>query len=327
VGEEAIQVVARDPGAAFQFAAVPPEMSAGTAARVRAGLANVGSRAWAAGDRCLAASWFTWDGRELPEDSVQTPLPSNVEPGDTIEVEADVSVPSDPGNYWLALRAGWSNGELEARSQGIHQDLSVSPVLVRAPGMRTIDLSPYMNVTGVTTDGYRARGELDERGRSLPAEWTPPDLSGPREHLYQSGYYSPGTPRAQAVFAFPGTDSGTGGAVACSGQSIELGNKPVSRVHLLAASTAGTGEATFGLRRTTGEIDEVLAVVPSWTDRVEGAPVGAYAPYVRGLAGDDPSVAGHLHHLTLGSPAAEATALVLPQAPWVKLMAVTVEDP
>jgi hypothetical protein len=325
--EEAIQVVARDPGASIRFVGVPPEVSPGSVARVRAGLANVSSRAWTAGDPCLAASWFRWDGRELPEATVHTSLPSNVGPGETVEIEADVSVPSSPGNYWLALRAECSGDESEAASQGLHRDLAVSPVLVRASGMRALDLSPYANVTGVTTDGYRARGEFDERGRSLPAEWTPPDLSGPREHLYQSGYYSPGTPRAPAVFAFPDTSSGTGGVVACNGQSIELGDKPVARVHLLAASTAGTGEATFGLRRAAGEIDELPTVVPSWTGRVEGVPVGAYAPYIRHLAGDDPSVAGYLHHLTLASPTAEATTLVLPQAPWVKLVAVTVEHP
>ncbi len=181
-------------------------------------------------------------------------------------------------------------------------------------------------MAAVTTDEYRARGDFDGQGRSFPSEWIPPDLSGPREHLYQSGYYSPGGPDVPVAFAFPALSSGVGGAVACAGQSIPLGQHGAARVHLLAASTAGTGEAAFGLKSPAGDVDEVRAVVPSWTDPYQGVPVGVYAPYLRTLSGDDPAVAGYLYHLTLVSPSREAVSLELPRAPWIKILAVTAES-
>jgi hypothetical protein len=67
-------------------------------------------------------------------------------------------------------------------------------------------------------------------------------------------------------------------------------------------------------------------VVPSWTERAEGVPLGLYTPYLRGLSGDDPATAGFLYCLTLASPSGKAVSLRLPPAPWIKILAITVED-
>ena len=324
--EEAVEVAAYDSGLVLQSALPPAEMLASETASAQLTLANAGRRRWSADDARVTSHWYYWDGRPVPGSAVATQLPSDVEPGGRLVMEASLCVPSVPGPYWVMWEGRSSSERESAHESGIHGDLLVLPVLVQAPHVRPVDLSSFANVIAVTAETYRARGDLDGRGQSLPAECLPPDRSGPREQVYPSGYYAPGTPERRMPFAFPETSSGTGGAVACAGQSIPLGELAAARVHLLIASTAGTGEAHFGLTRESGQVDTVAAVIPSWTEPVEGVPVGAYAPYVRSLAADDPSTAVYLYHVTLSAPTGKAVSLELPRAPWIKIVALTVED-
>jgi len=323
--EEAIDVVAHDPGLVFQSAFTPVEMHASERVGVELSVANASRHEWRSGRSYVTCRWYRWDGRPVPDSAIATHLPSDLEPGGELTMEASLAAPSAPGPYWVAWE-GARSGQEEVVRGGRRRDLAVSPVYVRGSRVRHVDLTSLANVVAVTTEAYRARGDFDGRGRSLPAEWLAPDLSGPREQVYPSGYYAPGDPKAEAPFVFPETSSGAGGCVACAGQSIPLGDAGGGQVHLLLASTAGTGEAAFGLARESGEVDTVAAVVPSWTERVEGVPVGAYTPYVRSSAGDDASTAAYLYHVTLSVPSGKVVSLELPQAPWIKIVAVTVED-
>ena len=114
--------------------------------------------------------------------------------------------------------------------------------------------------------------------------------------------------------------------MACGGQSVALGGGKVKRVHLLAASTAAGGETRFGLKRADGEVEAAVALIPGWMQRTAGARVGAYAPYVRKLNGDDGRDEARLYHVTLSAPEEGAVSLELPKEPRIKIMAITVEE-
>jgi hypothetical protein len=322
-GEEAIQVAAADPGVLFESVATPAEVSAGERADVNVMVANAGSHTWKAAESTVTPRWYRWDGRPLSGDPVSTPLPRDVAPGERAAVRASLVAPPTSGPYWVAWRVA-TNGDDPELSVGTRADLALAPVLVRSASMYLLDLSEQTNIVGVTVDSYRARGDFDGRGGSLPAEWLPPDQTGPREPIYPDGYFAPGTPASEIPFAYPGVGAGVGTAVACTGQKIALGGQGAVRIHLVAASTEGEETAAFRMALESGEIEEANVVVPPWNARADGAAVAAYTPYVRTLSGDDSTKQAYLYHLTL-TPKARAVSLELPNAPWVKILAITAE--
>jgi hypothetical protein len=203
------------------------------------------------------------------------------------------------------------------------------PVVVRGGRMRSLVLSSLMNVAAITADTYRAWGDFDGMGRSLPDECLPPDLSGAGNNLYAAGYYAPAA-TAPVPFAFPETSSGIGGAVACNGQVVPLGEAGAERIHLLAASTAGAREIEVALKYADGSVEGSRITVPSWTEPGDAAAKGAiaaYTPYLRSLNGDDIATPGYLYLLTLAPRSSSAVSLELPRAPWIKVLAITVESP
>ena len=319
--------MARDRSTVFESVMAPAELPAQGVASVDLVLANTGGRLWRSGEARIAYRWYRWDGRPLEADVTTTGLPSDVEPGERTRASASLIAPAMPGSYWLGWDLLVDADDMRAFEGGRGGDLAMSRIHVRSTGVRPIDLSSHTNVVAAVADAYRARGDFDGRGRSLPAEWLAPDQSGPTEQLYPSGYYAPGRPQASVPFAFPAMISGVGGAVACAGQSIALGEPGAERVHIVAASTSGPVEAGFSMVTQSGEREVVNALVPPWDERIEGVPLGAYTPYVRTLAGDDASQKAYLYHLTLSPQSGTAVALELPEAPWVKILAITAEAP
>ena len=325
---EAIEVTARDRGVIFESAATPGEMEAGKQVKVAVVVGNAGPRAWQAANSYLTYHWHRWDGRDLACDATRTALAADAAPGQKVKLSAMVSAPPAPGPYWLV----WdmvTNGESAATSGGARRaDILVAPVMVRGGSFRTIDLAKATNVVAVTDDAHRGRGDFDGQGRSLPAEWVPPDQTGAADRIYPSGYYAPSTPLAEVPFAFPDASSGVAGAVACNGQQIVLGSKPVKRVHLLLASSEQQDQITLGLRLADGQAEQVTLAAPGWTELPPDYPrdVGAYTPYLRALGGDDPSHSASLYHRTLAPASAGAIALDLPVHPSVKILAITVEE-
>ena len=82
----------------------PPQMTVhpGEAATVPVRLANIGERVWSAsGAHPFALSYHLSDadGTPVTYDGPRTPLPRDLAPGGTVEVEAQVLAPREPGNY------------------------------------------------------------------------------------------------------------------------------------------------------------------------------------------------------------------------------------
>ena len=207
---------------------------------------------------------------------------------------------------------------------------TTTQVFVTPTSLTTVDLSSFANVAAATTDTYRARGDFDGQGHSLPDEWLPPDYTGPREPLYPSRYYAPEgreAPRLDASmpFSFPDPISGVTGAVGCVGQQVAFGEQSVEAIHLAVASTEGTQEASFGLVYPEGESETVAALVGAWDQWDGNARLAAYTPYVRTLSADDPTRQAYIYHVTLRPTMGRPVALELPMAPWIKILAITVE--
>jgi len=326
-GTETVEVVGYDPGVVFEGVSAPSEMEAGITATAEVAIANAGSHTWPAASTRVTCQWVGWDGRapgvETPGDA-GAPLANAVEPGGKARLTVPLVPPQAPGPYWLAWRVVGEAGGDTSESSGRWDDLYVTPVFVRSGAMQVVDLAPYGNVAGITVDSYRARGDFDGRGASIPAEWLPPDESGARGDLYPPGYYAPAMRAGSPPFAFPETSAGVGSVVACTGQRIPLGSPAGVRVHLIVASTAGEQSVTFRLGLASDETEEVNALVPAWDVHTEGAPVAAYSPYLRTLSGDDASRQAYLYQVTL-SPGAGAVSIELPQAPSVKIIAITIE--
>jgi hypothetical protein len=237
-------------------------------------------------------------------------------------VTAALTAPDVAGPYWLAW--GMVAGEQGQRAS------AVAPVFVRPWSLTPVDLTDLLNVAALTSDGYRGRGDFDGRGNSLPAEWLPPDHTGPMEPLYPSGYYAPegqGTPgrEASVPFSFPEVTSGVGGAVACVGQQVSFGGRGARAIHLAVTSTEGPQTGSFGLTYPDGETEPAPVLVGGWNQWDGEARLAVYTPYVRTLSADEATRQAYIYHVTLLPTKGEPEALELPKAPWIKVFAITVE--
>ena len=322
LSDEAIQIVPHDLGAVIESVSAPLAMEAGGKVEVAVVVGNAGQRPWKSEETTLTCEWYRWDGRALAHITAVARLDADLPPGEKAIVRVAVEAPPVAGPY----RAVWRVSDGKVGESGRRRDLQVTPIMVRGGAYRALDLSRYMNVAAITTDSYRARGDMDGRGRSLPAEVVPPDLSGETEGLYPSGYYAPGAGSGLSVpFAYPEASTGLAGAVACDGQSIELGALGVKRIHLLAASTSGAQPLQVTLTSSDGSAQQVSRQVPSWLEKVDGVPVGTCTRYVRALDRDEAGAQSYLHHLTI-EPDRRPVTMELPRNPAVKILAITVED-
>ena len=333
IAEEAIEVADHDWGVLFRTSTTPAEMTAGQTVEVEVTVANAGSSTWpetpsedAGASSYLTGTWYQWDGKSARIEEKRVPLPKKVRPGETITLKAQVTAPPAAGIYWLMWGLPIATGRHEETDAGCHDDLRVTPVLVKGGKFRPLDLSSFVNVAAVTTDSYRTRGDFDGQGRSLPAECLPPDLSGARGNLYPRGYYSPCV-EDPIPFSFPDASAGVGGAIACAGQHIPLGERGVKCAYLLTATNREPHEVEFSVTTVTGEEEKCSVTVPSWAAPGPIHPIGAYSPYLRGLSSDDAATPAYLHALPVrADSASNVISLTLPKDPSVKILAITVQD-
>jgi hypothetical protein len=103
VGEHAVPA---GPLAARWLAYQLPELRAGARARARVGVENAGTAAWRLEGSLglqLSYHWLDSLGNPIVWDGVRTPFPRVVEPGETLELDAEVVAPRPPGGYRLAF--------------------------------------------------------------------------------------------------------------------------------------------------------------------------------------------------------------------------------
>lgn len=322
---EAIQVVAHDRGVRFGTITAPATLQAGQTVAVEAEVHNAGARTWEAARSQLLARWHRWDGRPSELAPASAPLPADLVPGRAVRLSVSVTAPDHAGPWWLVWDMVVNGGGIAEAGGGRGTDLVVSPVTVTGGGFRPVELSRLANVTAISDDTHRARGDFDGLGRSLPAEWLA-QRAGAADRLWPSGAYAP-SPGEPVPFLLPDMASGVAGAVACDGQLLALGSSPVRRSHLLLASASEGAEVGLRVTLADGSTDQVAVMAPAWTDDPLSHPgrVGLYAPYVRALTGDDAATPVALYHAVVTSSRG-AMSVELPRRPAVKLLAVTVEE-
>ncbi len=119
------------------------------------------------------------------------------------------------------------------------------------------------DIDAVSFDDDRGDGDLDGRGRTIPAELLPDVLR-----------------REGVLYTIGPKENGAANALACRGQTLPLPVKPrmnsYNRLHILAAAIRGDQEGTFtvGDRTTTLNINNFTGFVGQWDNRlVNGAQV------------------------------------------------------
>jgi hypothetical protein len=324
-GHEIIQVIAYDPGIQLESFTAPATAEAGTTITATVNAVNAGHQVWREG-MAVVWEWFQWDGRTTGQSGTFA-LSKAVSPGERIKVEAPVVVPEIPGSYRLACTVATEGSLQFSWRSGRRQAEGLVTVSVTAAKIKSVDLTQYFSVNAIATDVFRSRADFDGRGNSLPAEFVPPDKSNAPAGAYPSSYYILGGP-SSIPFAYPEANSGLGQAVACNGQQLALGDSGAKQIHLAIASTEGPQEAAFVLRATSGTTQEMKLTVPGWNNArpEDNTTLALRIPFVRTLSADDITRSANIYHLKL-TPAAPAITLELPRAPWIKILAVTVETP
>jgi hypothetical protein len=319
-GEQAALVVAMEPGARLVRAEIARTMQAGEQYTASIVLGNTGPDTWKPGQVSITAGWHYLDGTSAGPASSPAALAARTAPGSLGVVRVPVQAPKFGGSYLLTFTTTFA-GAAE-KQQTAQQPLE--PIAVRVTGgpFEPVDLSQFFNIAAITTPQRRSSGEFDGAGRSLPAEYVPPDAATEPGGWYPCGYYGSQEAPRQIPLLFPKRKEGRGGAVACNGQAIAL-PAGASRVHILAAASSEGVAAEFVLVTASGERRPLQVTVANWMQPPASAQEeGLAVPLIRTATADEPKQA-YLHHYVL--EAHQAVTLELPKAADVRLVALTIE--
>ncbi len=343
--DEALRVVASDPGANFVLSDIPRQVDAGKDATAQVAVQNVGPRTWTKKGTRIGYHWYYLDGHEAQWDGGATgTLDADVV---TDAVAGNVAVkfhaPDRPGRYALAFDVQDGDGNWASTapvSKG--DDLLQAFVTVGGRGTVTpVDLSKYVTLNGIAGPG--SAGDFDGAGHAFPAETLPPDgtaeldanpilLGKPGPPLYPSGYYAAATgdgpnDNHALPFLYPIPRAGKMNVVACQGQTINLPDGNYKAVHLLAAATGGQSvSASFGLQ-SGNQTTPITVSVSDWSQSPTGANAAPAfrSAYRVGPNGTEPVPVTLGDYALVPDGAGKVTALVLPNNPAIKILAITVE--
>lgn len=337
--DESLRVVASDPGVSFSpaLADVPRTADAGREFTGKLAVQNIGPTAWTKGALSIGYHWYFLDGQEAQWDGGSfTPLPRDVPAGGTDAVSVKVRAPDRPGRYALVWDARNADGVWASTAPASRGD-DLLPMLVtvsKGGAVTPVDLSKYAS---------SSMSDFDDQGHALPAEMLPPDgtsevetnpllLAKPGPPLYPSGYYAQQTGRDWqsnhgVSFLYPVPRSGAANVISCQGQTIDLPGGDYKTLHLLAAATGGQPvKADFGLRAGRGTTPQTVTIA-DWTQAPSGpgATVAFRSPYRIGKDGAVEAVPCLLGDYALATGTDRVTALVLPNNPAIKILAVSLE--
>ena len=330
--DEALAVVATDPGASFVLSDIPREMEAGKDTTVKLAVQNLSGAAWMKGTMHVGYHWYYLDGTEAQWDGgLLSPFTKDVPPGRADgDIVAKVHAPAQPGRYSLVWDVQEPDGtwaSVAPASKG--DDLLQTIITVTGRGSAApVDLSKEYNASVSDFDG---------QGHGLPDAMLPPDGtaevapenpleltnqldSKPGPPLYPDGYYAG---RSDHAIPFLYANGGrTDNMVVCRGQALGLPGGSYRTVHLLAAATGGQSvSAAFGV----GSGSQTVAVADWNAAPAAGAGPGFHSPYVTGPSGDTPTPVTLGDYVLKLDPSQRVDRLTLPNAPDVKIVAITLE--
>jgi hypothetical protein len=333
---EAVAVLADDLAPNFLGSGIATTQPSGNTVMVKVGVRNDGPEPWSATTDRLVYHWYFFDGSEARWAGVETKLPNDVKPGETVVVpDVRIQVPDFTGPMYLTVdfKRGQNYASTGSSSRG--GDLLVLPVNLVGGAMAPLNLSTLFDTDGISFDTNRGDGDLDGKGHSLPGEGLPPyvwraPVGQPRLDpvVYPCGLWtSPVAQGDRVPFWYPDKKDGGKNMLTCAGQRLEVPPDVRSAVHLLGTATEpGTsGEVTLIYR--DGTTSKSTLEMSSWTEGPQHGEHTAFTALHRHSASaDQPGVRCHLYHYIVRPQRGKFLAAVeLPNNPAMKIVAVTLE--
>jgi hypothetical protein len=333
---EVVAALPDDLGPTFLGTGFATTQASGSTVATKVGLRNNGPEPWSALTDRVVYHWYFFDGSEARWAGLETKLPADVQPGETVVVpDVRVQVPDFTGPMYLTLdlKRGQNYASTGASSRG--GDLYVLPVNIIGGAMAPVNLAPLFDTDGLSFDMNRSDGDLDGKGHTLPAESLPPYVwhvpagAAPVETpLYPCGLWARPVNQGDRVpFWYPEKRDGGKNLLSCAGQRLEFPPDVRSAVHLLgmATETGASGDVTLIYR--DGTTSKSKLEMSSWTEGPQhGEHVAFTALHRHSATADEPGARCCLYHYSLRAQRGKTlVALELPNNPVMKVMAVTLE--
>ncbi len=334
---EPLALADADIGIVFTHDHTPDQLPGDRRMPVKLGLRNAGPQTWRKDLARIGYHWYYLDGTEAVWEDETTAIPQDVEPGAEVpDILAWITPPPNDGAYWLVwdLKVGdtWTSTLPSIRPH----ETQVDRVQVIRGHLTFVDLSAAYNLCGISDDSARAGGNFDGAGRSLPAELVPPfattDIAPSSLWIVDKGS---GLNSSRAIsFRWGPKGFKENNIVQCVGQKITVEpnakkSEPFKAVHLLAAATAPGVTGAFTLQFSDGTQQFSSFPLSSW----EGPPspeddIAFGVRRTHTAAGDALDKPAVLYRYTIAiREPKKLTAILLPNVPTIKIVAITLEKP
>lgn len=324
-----------DIGAVFVSDLTPPQMPGDRRIPVKLALRNRGPQTWLKQLVRVGYHWYTLDGVEVVWEDETTPLPQDVPPGgETGDLLAWITAPPTDGIYWLVwdVKAGdtWQSTLPSVRAD----ETRVHRVQVMDGKLTFVDLSKAATIDGIVWGYEKNQPGLDGHGASFPAEICPPYVEA---DVVPSTIWLPvtgaGLNSSRSVsFRWGPKGPNEHNFVSCTGQRVPLaptsGKAQVcKRVHILAASTKPDTLGAFTLTFADDTQQYTSFPFNSWTAKPHPDEETAFlAPWHRSSSTQIDAAPVRLYHYVIPvSEQKKLVAILLPNAPDIKIAAITLE--
>lgn len=337
VRREAVAVLPDDLGPSFIGTGLATTQPSGNTTTTKVGLRNTGVEPWSALTDRLVYHWYFFDGSEARWAGVETKLPKDVQPGETVVVpDVRIQVPDFTGPMYLTIdfRRGQNYASTGTNSRGA--DIYVLPVNLVGGAMAPVNLSSVFDTDGISFDTNRADGDLDGKGHTLAGEEMPPYLWRPpvgaqrlETPIYPCGLWTRPVSQGDRVpFWYPEKRDGARNIITCAGQRLEVPPGARAAVHLLGMATEPGARGDVTLVYRDGTTSTIPLEMSSWTEGpVHGEHVAFTCLHRHAATGDEPGVRCCLYHYVLRTQRGKTlVAAELPQNPAMKVVAVTLES-
>lgn len=329
-----IGIVDLDFGARFVSDGTPAVMPVERRLPVRMSVQNTGPQTWKKDQVRIGYHWYYQDGSEFLWEDETTPITQDVAPGQAVtDMLVWVTPPAYDGNYYLVwdVKVGDTWGSTLAASHS--GDEIARTVQVSGGRLTFVDLTKLFNLDGIAEEDTPTDGDLDGKGRTLPAALLPPYATGT---IVPSGLWQPsersGPDSARRIsFRWGDKDAKSKNFIVCKGQRIDFSKTGIKCgiLHILVTSTGPEVQAPLKLifKEPTSESEDLYTILVSpWNQPpTHGEEIGFLTRRVQGPTGMQ-NQTGALYHYTLKiKEPRNLIALQLPNTPDIKIAAITLE--
>ncbi|HLK61415.1 MAG TPA: hypothetical protein VKU00_33000, partial [Chthonomonadaceae bacterium] len=329
-----LAVVALDFGARIVEDNTPLSLPGERRQPVTINLKNVGAQTWKKEVVRVGYHWYYEDGTEFLWEDETTPLKQDVPPGGSVNnMLVWVTAPPNDGTYYLVWDVKFGDMWASTSASTRVYDERVHTVRVVRGRLTFADLTKAYTLDGITDTDDWIDGNFDGQGRTFPAALIPPYTDTPATPLglFQASSKSgPESPR-RISFRWGPKFPKANNFIVCKGQRLELGKSSgkCRVLHIIAASTGKEISTNLRLifQEPTSQSEDLYAFsVSPW----DGAPaykeeIAFQTPFHHERSGVLPGAVKLYHYtITIREPR-QLVAILLPNAPDIKIAAITLE--